>query len=563
MLEIENINKGVKEALKPKQQKKMKRSEPVIRQEEKVKCDKCKFSTVVAKDLRLHIIEKHSTNIFQGHELDSQIQQIDHVDSERKQEAECELEEASPKEDINVTELFCEKCDETFSQKNELERHVELHSFADKLSLTFHLCKSCDKPVNTKDLKIQCSKCIFIFHKRCTDRKDARRNWRSSSWTCEKCSFTPIIPAITSNQQEDARDTLNPDADVFLPNDDAGMPSVVQKQPTFTGKHKKSKVNIASPETEFLQTTIDTLKATIAMNEIEIKKLKESNDIKVKRIFSLESQVQEARNHLVSHKCQISENATDQPIDVNDKHQEDKLNSLENRTNSIEETITNLASKIDNLHNLAAKSSDASMITNPRSQEILKTYLCDSCDYETAEKSQLKTHIETHKPVRFQCQKCSYVAIHNRDLNRHDNTMHSSPVFPEVFGCNLCGYSTQHRSNLDEHIKDTHSQQSRYFYSSSRKVHKENLSEKLLHCNKCNFQTKLIRELSRHKAGHIEKSTPRVWTRKFNGRNEENRNLKPMSECGQCEEKFYHEDEADLHMKYFHGPIDENYSCHQ
>ena len=97
--EIENINKGVKEALKPKHQKKMKRSESVKGQEEKVKCDKCNFSTVVTKDLRLHIIEKHSTNIFQGHELDSQIQQIEHVDCEKKQEEECELEEVSPKED--------------------------------------------------------------------------------------------------------------------------------------------------------------------------------------------------------------------------------------------------------------------------------------------------------------------------------------------------------------------------------------------------------------------------------------------------------------------------------
>ena len=243
-------------------------------------------------------------------------------------------------------------------------------------------------------MKIQCSKCIFVFHKRCTDRKDARRNWRSSFWSCQRCSFTPIIPAITSDQQEAAGDTLNPDA--FLPNDAAVIPSVVQKQPTFTGKHKKSKVNIVSPETEFLQTTVDTLKATIAMNEIEIKKLKESNDIKAKRIFSLESQVQEARNHLVSHKCQISENTTDNPIDVTDKHQEDKFNSLENRTNSIEETITNLTSKIENLQiNLATKSSDASMITNSRSQEILKTYLCESCDFETTEKSQLK-HIEKH-----------------------------------------------------------------------------------------------------------------------------------------------------------------------
>ena len=154
-------------------------------------------------------------------------------------------------------------------------------------------------------------------------------------------------------------------------------------------------------------------------------------------------------------------------------------------------------------------------------------------------------------------------------MNRHENTMHTTTLFAEVYGCNLCEYSTQHRSNLNEHIKDTHSQQSRVFYSSSRKAHKQNayetsqnLSEKPLHCNKCNYQTKLKRELNRHKSGHTEKSTP-VWTPKFNGRNENGRNLKPMSECDQCEENFYHEDEAGLHMKYFHGSIDNKKSSQQ
>ena len=94
----------------------------------------------------------------------------------------------------------------------------------------------------------------------------------------------------------------------FIPDIVEVVHKTTLKQPTFTGKHKKSKVNIASPETEFLQTTVDTLKATIAMNELEIKKLKESNDIKAKRILNLESQVQESRNNITSHKCPILEN---------------------------------------------------------------------------------------------------------------------------------------------------------------------------------------------------------------------------------------------------------------
>ena len=60
---------------------------------------------------------------------------------------------------------------------------------------------------------------------------------------------------------------------------------------------------MTDPKVEFLQTAVDTLKATIAKNGLEIKKLKESNDIKAKRIINLESQLKEATETLVGHKC--------------------------------------------------------------------------------------------------------------------------------------------------------------------------------------------------------------------------------------------------------------------
>ena len=50
----------------------------------------------------------------------------------------------------------------------------------------------------------------------------------------------------------------------------------------FSGKHRKSKVNTDSPEKQFLEATVDTLKATIAKNELDMKKLKEYNELKAK-----------------------------------------------------------------------------------------------------------------------------------------------------------------------------------------------------------------------------------------------------------------------------------------
>ena len=84
--------------------------------------------------------------------------------------------------------------------------------------------------------------------------------------------------------------------------------------------------------------------------------MKESNDIKAKRIFSLESQAQEASNHIANHKCPISENASsaNMPNDINDAFHYIKVNSLESRTNAMEHNLTLLISKVDNIQMILA-----------------------------------------------------------------------------------------------------------------------------------------------------------------------------------------------------------------
>ena len=178
----------------------------------------------------------------------------------------------------------CEKCEAELTTIQDIEKHNELHFQAENLSLAFHVSRVCNKVVSSKELKIQCSKCIHIFHKKCTNKKDARGNWKSSLWSCSICSppnttlsipspnLEKSIPLIERQTEEGTN--LNPDANIFLPE--------TIKLPHFSGKHRKSKVN-EKPETEFLQATVDTLKASIAKNGLEIKKLKESNDVKTKR----------------------------------------------------------------------------------------------------------------------------------------------------------------------------------------------------------------------------------------------------------------------------------------
>ena len=52
-----------------------------------------------------------------------------------------------------------------------------------------------------------------------------------------------------------------------------------------------------------------------------------------------------------------------------------------------------------------------------------QTFTCNDCDFNTANEEHLRDHKEIHC---LQCSKCSYFAIHTRDLQRHKKTMHGS-----------------------------------------------------------------------------------------------------------------------------------------
>ena len=73
--------------------------------------------------------------------------------------------------------------------------------------------------------------------------------------------------------------------------------------PRVCGKQRKATVNDTNPSIEFLNATIGTLKSTLATKGLEIKKLKESNEIKAKRFANLETQLDVARKSIVSHQC--------------------------------------------------------------------------------------------------------------------------------------------------------------------------------------------------------------------------------------------------------------------
>ena len=73
-----------------------------------------------------------------------------------------------------------------------------------------------------------------------------------------------------------------------------------------------------------------------------------------------------------------------------------KIAVLESKTNSIEQNMILLASKLENLQfNFLATGKAPEKIQNETTkQEVEKCYLCDMCNYEHKDKSLLKEHKE-------------------------------------------------------------------------------------------------------------------------------------------------------------------------
>ena len=76
-----------------------------------------------------------------------------------------------------------------------------------------------------------------------------------------------------------------------------------------------------------------------------------------------------------------------------DVFQQFKIANLENKTNSIEQNMTLLTSKLENLQlNFLANQQKSKPCQNSGNIEIQEIYLCDTCDYRDNNKASLVHH---------------------------------------------------------------------------------------------------------------------------------------------------------------------------
>ena len=324
-------------------------------------------------------------------------------------------------------------------------------------------CHSCQIPIQTKELFITCDTCDFVFHKKCTEQKKLGGHWKPNTWNCQSCGHknSNEVPAIV----ETAPEVTNENNDMNLPKK--------------SGKHRKS--NAAScqhPEKEFLESQINTLKSVVARREAELKKLQESDKLKAKRIMQLEAQLTEARKFGCIPNATPLHNTETRFENNENTHENTLLEKLNKKTTDLEQQMSLLLNKFENLEQSSTTSRDIFICDscnvefydrkelnihretthnrykyncgtcnnsfdtqdNLDEHRLTHTIKCQDCDFQTNNLTELKKHSTIHK---FKCDECNYHAIHQRDLSRHKLNMHPQ--------CNICQYKARNKQELQKH----------------------------------------------------------------------------------------------------------------
>ena len=296
--------------------------------------------------------------------------------------------------------------------------------------------------------------------------------------------------------------------------------------------------------------------------------MKQSNELKSKRINQLESKLEEALN-LITQKARITtpQTATDEILSQNNDSNL-KVNLLEDKCNLIVNQINTLSSRFSEMaNNFSAKmyscteceyetklkqdllkhkddaherfyTCNKCEFRSTRSEEIkehksknhpLVKHKCKFCEFETSHENQLEKHTRTnHNAPEHPCDACSYQAIHRNDLQRHQKTMHAKPL-----KCRLCDFETMHSDNIKTHIRESH-RKPRTFCSARPRPNEPKLSWK---------------QPTRTPNENGLPTRPTVIT----PAQTPNPSFHCQGPCSAISKSFQHKDEYELHMMYFHA----------
>ena len=367
--------------------------------------------------------------------------------------------------------------------------------------------------------------------------------------------------------------------------------------PPLSGRHRKSNLNQDNPETEFLKSQIDTLKSVLSQNDEEIKKLKQSNDLKSRRITQLEAKLEEAQ-HIVTQQARISKPTSTTPREDS----ESRINLIEQKYTFLMDQINSLSTKIEQKSStssitfaciqcdfIALTKNDLSNhitdihartftcsrcdFTSTKSAEIkehkakshpIEMLRCEKCIFETQHKSQLEKHMKTiHIAPKHPCEKCSYKAIHANDLKRHQQTMHEAKTKPN-HACNLCSYQAIHEHDLSRHKGTMHGIKSTCmkcgyetdsFFRFKEHMRNEHRNNRTFYARRFPIPVNNHFQGTPSNPTYTENSDPHQSS--SNPAQDSQDSYLPATlhchgPCSAVEKTFDHKDKLELHMQFYH-----------
>ena len=167
---------------------------------------------------------------------------------------------------------------------------------------------------------------------------------------------------------------------------------------------------------------------------------------------------------------------------------------------------------------------------------------CQYCDYESVHENQLQKHIRINHLIEFECRTCQFRAKNNHDLNLHMTSKHTSQ---QACDCDTCSYKAYSKSDLNRHIRIMHEgkrYQPRYFKPSRQNIY----------ANTTHIHRPKKAHMEAQKDAQKEEQKKEQTTVHNEAQNDPQEILRCVGECDSLQKTFTHEDELEVHMKYYH-----------
>ena len=370
-------------------------------------------------------------------------------------------------------------------------------------SVSNSACGRCKAPANPlaaypRDQVLACRNCQKMFHKKCSDRRALKGNWRKEPWFCESCTLT-YTPRNETETNVTPRTPLNPDAETFHPvgiesgpdsypiqpsgnflntfqptgtlhsdvsthsrsNHPSGNPQT-PKFPTTSTRQRSSNLNADNADLEFYKTAVNTCRSTITQQEVELKRLNESMDIRNKTIMQLEAKVRHATGLFASRDVADSE--------LGDSNQGDLRKLLAKLDKLMEKLPGNNVPSTNIVINSCQTERTITKTNAVSTQADLFQYKCDECNNMS---SNVKNHNESIHGKQQQIRRSTDTIQPSGTTGETSctsdgisNTLHpggtksslesNTPVPIPMYLCELCAEGFPSEENLSRHTESVH-----------------------------------------------------------------------------------------------------------